>query len=201
MSRRSGPGPGCHPPGCGPGRRAGVGPAELGMEVSGVLIQVGQGVGDLVVEILLLFGQVGHRDLAALPERHRPVGVESAAGVNAYCQGADLGVPAPATGEEVADRTLHRRVFASIPIESQDGLPPDPGGRHPDVLDGAGTVDLCQHPALTGGDPDRGGYLPSRAQVACRLRPGPFRRHPASPRLAGEVLRAYRARPGVRQAV
>ncbi len=168
---------------------------------AGVLRHVRQRVVDLVVERHVLVVEVLHRDLGALAEGHRPVGVERAARIDADGERVDLGVFAPAAGEEMAHRHFHGRRRLAIPIEAQDVKLRlvERGGCHPDLLDHAGAVDLAHGEGGFGGDPHRRGNLPASAQVTRGILAGAFRGHGGFALFAGEILRADRAALGVRQ--
>ena len=139
--------------------------------------------------------------LALLAEGHRPVAVERAARIDAHGQRVDLAVLAPAAGEEVAHRHFDRRLGLAVPVEAEDVEPRlvERGGRHPDLLDRAGAVDLGQRERGLGRDPHRGRDLPALAQVAGGVLAGALGGHAGLALLAGEVLRADRARLGVGQ--
>ena len=68
----------------------GIGPAELGVEISGVLGHIGQRVVDLVKQRHRLEADVGEGDPAPLAEGHLPVAVERAARIHADRQRGDL---------------------------------------------------------------------------------------------------------------
>ena len=157
--------------------------AELGVEVGGVVRHVGQRVVDLVVEHVMssFVADVLHGDLAALAEGHLPVAVEGAARVDADRQRGDLGVLAPAAGEEVADRAFDRGLRLAVPVDAQDGEAPGAGGRHPDLLDGARALDVGHGEGLPGRDADGGRDLPALAQVAGRGLAGPSVAMPPCP--------------------
>ena len=165
-----------------------VHPPELGVEVGGVIGDVGEGVVDLVVERHLLQPDVLHGDFAALPKRHLPVGVEGAAGVDADGEGGDLGVLAPAAGEEVADGALDGGLVLAVPVDAEDAVAPVAGGGHPYVLNRPRVIDLRDHRRLAGLDPNIGGDLPSLAEVAGGPLGGALDGHAALALFAGEVL-------------
>ncbi len=115
--------------------RQGIDPPELRVKISRVIGNVRQGVVDLVVDREILLGDILERDPESLPEGHRPVAVEGPPGVDADGERGDLGVLPPAAGEEIAHRALDRRLGLAVPIEPDDGEPPGPGRRQPDLLD------------------------------------------------------------------
>ena len=170
------------------------------MEVGGLFGHGRERVVDLVVERLLREAAVLHRDLEALAERHLPVGVERAARVHAHRERRDLGVAAPARGEEVADRGLHRRRGLAVPVDAEDEIPPGSRRRHPDVLDRAFALDLAHGEGLAGRDLDRRRDLPAPAKITGDVRARPLRGHSALALLAREVLGADGARARLGQA-
>ena len=170
----------------------GVHPAELGVEVGGVLGHLPQAVVHLVVVDHFRLGPVLQGDAAPLAEGHGPVAVEGAAGVDAHRQGGDLEVLLPAGAEEVAHRALHRGDLLIVPVKPDNGVAPAAGGGHPDVLDGAGTGDVRHGEGLPRGDAHKGVYFPALAQVPGR---GPCAAvlqlaHGPAALSAGVVLRA-----------
>ena len=66
-----------------------VGAAEACMEICRVDRHIGQRVVDLVVDARLDLVEVGERDATVLAERHFPVAVEGATGIDADRQGVD----------------------------------------------------------------------------------------------------------------
>ena len=138
-----------------------VRPAELRVEVARVVADLGQRIGDLIVELHLFVGEVLHGDPRRLPERHRPIAVERAARVDRNRQGVDLRVAAPARCEEVAHRRLHRRRRLTVPVDAQDRKAPVAGRGHPDVLNGTGPPDVGDGEHLFRFDEDRRRDLPA----------------------------------------
>src|SRR5262245_27139891 len=134
----------------------GIDPTELRVEIALVLSDVGQRVGDLVVERHLFFADVLERDARALAKRHDPVAVERAAGIDADGERRDLRGALPAGSEEVADRRLHRRRALAVPVHAEDRVAPRARRRHPDVLDGPHAFDVGEREYLAGLDDDRG---------------------------------------------
>ena len=115
-------------------------------------------------------------------------------------QRGDLGVLAPAAGEEVADRAFDRGLGLAVPVDAQDGEAPGAGRGQPDLLDGALALDIGHDEGLPGLDRGRR----ARPSSPGRGRGPPWRRavggHAGLALLAGEVLRADGAGLGVRQA-
>ena len=143
--------------------------AELGVEVGGVGGHVGQRVVHLVEDPHRLEADVLHRDLAVLSEGHLPVAVERVAGVDADRQGDERGEGVEVcvgAGEEVADRHFDGGRLLAVPVEAQDGEAVVAGGRHPDLLDRAGAVDIGEDERLAGIDGDAGAHFPAGAEVA-----------------------------------
>ena len=179
------------------------------MEVGGVGRDVRERVVDLVVEAHLLLADVLHRHARATPERHEPVAVERAAGIHADGKRGDLRVLVVGAREEVAHGALHRRRGLVVPVHADNGMPPELRGRHPDVLDRAGPLDVRKRQRLTGRNLDERVHLPALAELA-----GAARRvgdvalvlvrdrigQRAGVARAGEVLGADRARACIGEA-
>ena len=166
------------------------------MEIGGVLGDFGQRIIDLPVDDRVRIGiAILQRDAGALAERHLPVAIERAARIDADGERTHLRVAPPAAGEEIAERRLDGRLLLAVPIDAQDEVAP---------ADSAGVIQICwiapgpsispKRDLLARLDAHRGRNLPAAAEAARVDRAGPFRRHAAAALLAGEVLRADRAR-------
>ena len=128
-----------------------IDPPELRMKVSTVLGDVRQCVVDLMKTGLALFLiEILHRDPAVLPERHLPETVHPAVRIDDDRKGVQqnqrpfrpaLGKFHPRRTEKVADGHFHGRMFLTVPVNPQDHLPGDRGGK-PHALNCAGTVDI-----------------------------------------------------------
>ncbi len=81
-----------------------VGAAELGVKIAPPADVMISFVGHLVVQLGIGIAEVLYREPGATLERHRPVGVEAPMRVDGDHARADLSEPAPAAGEEVAER-------------------------------------------------------------------------------------------------
>ena len=136
-----------------------------------------------------------------LPERHRPVAVERAAGIHADGERRDLGVFTPAHGEEVAERHLDRWLLLVVPVHAEDGIAPVAGGRHPDVLNRAGSRDLAERERRSGRHDDERIDLPALPELARGVRRAAGRRHGAFAFSAVEILRTDRTGLGVRHSI
>ena len=134
-------------------------------------------------------------DLRLLAEGHRPVAVQAAARVDADRQRADLGILAPAAGEQVAHRRLHRGLGLAVPIEAEnvEPHPADVGAGDPYLLDRALAVDFRQRAGGVRLDVGEGRDLPAAPQFPGGMLADAFGRHRGTPFLAGEVLGADRA--------
>ena len=154
----------------------GVGAAELGVEVGGVVGHVGEGVVDLVEAALRLGGMlVFERDSAAPAEGHLPEAVQAVVRVDGDGQGADLGemvfqvafFGCPRHGKEVRQGRLDRGLFLVVPVHAQDEVAADRPG-DPDALNRARSLDIGQLEGLARFNPDGGTALPAEAQMASR---------------------------------
>src|SRR5581483_8984038 len=94
--------------------------AKLGVEIGGVGWNICQDIINLVIDRHAIVIEVLEGDLAFLVEWHLPIGIERAARIDADGQRADLAIATPATGEEIAQRTLDRWLGFVIPINAQD---------------------------------------------------------------------------------
>src|SRR5699024_12726342 len=104
-----------------------------------------QFIGHLVVDAGVDVGGVLQGQPRPLPERHRPVGVETPVRVGGDHLGVDLGELAPAAAEEVAVGHLDRRLLGTVPVGAQHQLAPVVGvGGDPDIGDDGGRVDIGQ---------------------------------------------------------
>ena len=74
----------------------------------------------------------------------------------------------PAAAEEIPHRALHRGRGLAVPVHAQDSVAPLPRGGHPDVLNGAGPLDVGNFKGLPRRHTDVGVYLPALAQVPGR---------------------------------
>src|SRR5579884_3733346 len=157
--------------------------AELCMQIGGILRHVGQGVCDLIVIPAALFvPQVLQGNTRRLPERHLPVGIEAAGGIDGDRQGSDIAALAPAVAEKVAQRRLDGRRGLSIPIDAQHQPPPPAWmDRVPDMLDGTRPLDVGQRDRLPGLNINGGRNFPALSQVAGRVLAVPSVAMPAWP--------------------
>ena len=123
------------------------------------------------------------RDPAALAEGHLPVAVERAAGIDADGQRGDLGVLAPAAGEEVADRALDRRAAPGRPSRCAGCVNRQCAGRASSRSAGWRPGPRCRPASKVspGRDADAGRDLPALAEVAGRALAGPSVAMPALP--------------------
>lgn len=169
------------------------------MKIGAVVGHFGQRVVDLIVQHHGIVAQVGQRDAAALAERHLPVAVVSAARIDAHGQRGERCESAPPRREKVADRTFHGRRVKPVVIDAQNLKAHVARRRHPDLLNGAHTVDIGQCERLARTDADAGRNLPPDAQIARAVCAGSFRRHAAPALFAGEILGRYRPRARVGQ--
>ena len=95
------------------------------MEISGILRHVGQGVVDLVVDDAEIVGiAVLDLDAGSFSERHLPVTIEGAPGIDADCERTYLRKPVPAAAKEIAQGTLHRRVGLIVPPDTKNEVAP-----------------------------------------------------------------------------
>ena len=174
--------------------------AELRMQIRHVGGHLRERIVDLVVEGDGLVVEILDGDLRLLAERHVPVTVETAGGIDAYRQRIDLAELFPATREEVAHGRFDRGLRFAVPVETQDqqACLVD-GGRHPNLLNRAGALDLGERERRLSLDVDRGRDLPGLAQLAGGPFAGAFRGHAGLALFAGEILGANGSRLGVRQ--
>ncbi len=141
------------------------------------------------------------REARALAERHLPVAVEGAAGIDADRKRRHLRELFPAAGEEIAGRAFDARLLLVVPVDAQDRMAPASARqRHPDLLDRALTFDVGERERRAGLDDDIGRNLPALPEVAGLRCRGAVGGHAALALLAGEILRADRARLRIRQA-
>ena len=174
-----------------------VGAAELGVEVGCVLVDLGQGVVDLVVAGDLLGGAVFDGYPGAPAERHLPEAIDPVVGIDRNWQSVDLRELLPRLGEEIAYRDLDGGVLLVVPVKAQDAFAAHDSAGEPDALDRARTGDVGQFEHLAGLDPDRRGDLPAFSQVGRRSGPEAFRRHSPAPGRSVGAFGADRAGPGV----
>ena len=127
-------------------------------------------------------------------EGHFPIRVEGAARVDADRQRSHLRVFTPTNSEEIADRAFHRGVISAIPIDAQDSETPATSGRHPELLDRAGPVNIGDGEGLAGFDAHGWRDFPAFAQVAPGMGTGAFCRHAAFALGTIKVFRADGAR-------
>ena len=176
--------------------------APLGVEVSHIVGNVGEGVIDLVVEAGdWVVAEVLEGDAGRLAERHLPVAVEATGGIDGDGERGDIAALAPAVAEEVAQRRFDRGGIFAVPVDAQhEGAPA--GGEHgtPDMLDGAGAVDGGERDGGARGDGDRGRHLPAQSELAGGARAGALGGLCAAALCAVEVFGADRARLRPRQA-
>ncbi len=171
------------------------------MKIGRVGGHVGERIVDLKIEPHVIVVEVLHGDFGLLAEGHVPIAVQPTAWVETYGQRVDRAILAPTAGEEIAHRHFDRRLLFVVPVEPQDVVPGlgQRGRRHPDLLDRARAVDLRQREGRFLRDHDRGRDLPALSQFAGGVLSGAFRGHCPPALLAGEVLRADRARLRVGQ--
>ncbi len=84
-----------------------IGAPELGVEVGRVGIHRRQRVSDLVVNCEGLFAEVFQGPAGAAMERHFPVAVEAAAGIDAHRQRIHRRETLPAVGKKISDRAFN----------------------------------------------------------------------------------------------
>ncbi len=97
---------------------------------------------NLVINRHVLFIAILDHKPRVLAERHLPIAIERAAGIDADGEGSQWRVFSPTAREEIADRALNGRIRFVIPINTQDGMPPVPGGGHPNLFNSAGPGDV-----------------------------------------------------------
>ncbi|MGX1054275.1 hypothetical protein AB7M74_005227 [Bradyrhizobium japonicum] len=171
------------------------------MEIGAVLGHLGERVVDLVVDGELLLAAVLQREARARAERHLPVAVEGAAGIDADRERGHLRELLPSAGEEIAGRAFHAWQHLVVPVDAQDRVAkPSARQRHPDLLDRALALNVAERKGRTGLDDDIGRDLPALAEIAGLACGGAVEGHAALALLAGEILGADRARLRIRQA-
>src|SRR5690348_26249 len=100
--------------------REGVAAPPLGVEICQVVGHAGQSVVDLVVEGYFFIGEAFQCYACGAAERHLPVAVEAAVGIDRDGKGADVAVLAPAVAEEVAQGNLDSRLRVVIPVAAKE---------------------------------------------------------------------------------
>ena len=177
-----------------------VGAVKLGVEIRGVAGDICEQVVDLVVEHHFLDVDIFEGYAAFLAERHRPVAVEGATGVDTDGEALKRGVASPSLAEEVPHRCFDGGGGFVVPVYAEDGIAPVTRGCHPDMLDAAGAVDLGDGIGLAGGYVYGGAYLPALAEFAGGVGAGAGRGFSAAAFCAVEVLGADTTAPGVGEA-
>jgi len=113
------------------------------------------------------------RESCTLPERHRPIAVEPARGVDRNRQRVHVVAQGVAVAEEVTQGHLDRGSLLPIPIEPKNCVPIGPGiHRNPDVLDNTRALDVGQTRRGRRLERDAGPDLPTLAQhgtSVCRV--------------------------------
>lgn len=176
--------------------------AELGVEIRRVIRNIAQGVVDLVKERNVLLAAMLEGDAGFLSERHGPEAAERLTRADAYDLGRKRRPLLVGIAEEVAQRTLYRRLLLVIPVHSQNEAAPFEravvGHRKPHILDKTGAFDIHELERLAGLYRDAGAHLPALAEPVGL---GPFVRNflRAAAALARLVLGADRPRLGIRQ--
>ena len=136
------------------------------MEISAVLGNLAQLIVDLIVNDLLLVGEVFDGDAASLAEGHLPIAVEGTAGIDADRQGNDRGIPVPSVAEEVTGRTFHGRHLAVLPVDAQNPVAESAGQGCPDLGDAAGPLNIRKGQDLAGANACAGIDLPAESQIS-----------------------------------
>lgn len=147
----------------------GVHPAELGMEIGGILRDVGQGIIDLIIAHHILGADVLQGNAAALSEGHLPVAVVGDPRIDADCQRRQLGGMVPCRGEKVSHRAFHGRRLLPVPVKADDRVAPLAGRHHPDMLHHARPLYVGKLPGLPRPNDHIGVHLPALSQIPGRM--------------------------------
>ena len=176
--------------------------AELGVEIRRVIRNIAQGVVDLVKERDVLLAAMLKGDAGFLSERHGPEAAERLTRADADNLGRKRRPLLIGIAEEVAQRTLYRRLLLVIPIHSQNEAAPFEravvGHRKPHILDKAGALNIHELERLARLYRNAGAHLPTLAKPVGL---GPFVRNflRAAAALARLILGADRTGLGIRQ--
>lgn len=139
---------------------------ELRVKIGGVLGDVGQRIIDLIEKGGIFIADILQRHAAAPAERHLPVTVQGPPRIDADSQRRERAVLIPAAGEKVADRAFDARRLAPVPVDAQDQEAPVAGGRAPDMVDAAASLDVGERKGGMRLDGNTGIDLPALAEVA-----------------------------------
>jgi hypothetical protein len=101
-----------------------------------------------------------------------------------------MGIFPPAHREEITHRHFDGRLGFIVPIHAHDGKTPIAGGRHPNVLNGAGPCDFTERECLPRRNDDIRIHFPAASQVARRSRCDALGGHSTFALFSREILRA-----------
>src|SRR6202035_3642585 len=113
------------------------------MQVGCIFRHFGQGIINLVEQYHFFGIDVLHGYATFFAERHGPIVVKCATGVNGYWKRTELGIFPPTHSKKITDRGLNGSLFFIVPVYAENGESPVAGGGHPDMLDGSGPTDFA----------------------------------------------------------